>query len=296
MDVEPYRPEMSAALAASYNDLIAGLPYCHAVTTEQIAAAVAGVEADERLHSDAVFAAMEGDGALGMAHVALESVGEGGGEPRGVIRFLWYARGHRDAGQTLLEAAEAHLRAQGAHSVIAFHQDYRYPFYHIGHAYLSDRLEHIHALFGMNGYGRCAGEVYLRWPDYRPPEPDEPPFPVDLELEWPQGRGELPGLIVRALRDGEQVGICVNLSLGEYSDAPDAQRAFLTKWLGIEEPAQGVGLGRFLLATALRELHRAGYRDAVISTSWTNHRACLFYSNFGYRANDWTYALSRGLG
>ncbi len=293
MQIEAYRPEMAPALAASFNELVTGLPYCYSVSAEQIAAAAAGAGSDERLHSDAVFAVMQGDAALGMAHVAMESPEEPDAAPRGAIRFLWYTRGHRTAGQALLEAAEKHLRQHGARSVIAFHQDYRYPFYHIGHAYLSDRLAHIHALLGMNGYQRCAGEVYLLWPEYRPPAPGEPPSPVEVQLEWPRGRGELPGLIVHALRDGEQIGVCRNLSLGEFTDASEAQTHFLTVWLGIEEPAQGRGLGRFLLATALSELHDAGYRHAVISTSWTNHRACLFYSNFGYRANDWTYALAR---
>ncbi len=277
MQIEAYRPEMAPALAAGYNDLVAGLPYCHPVRAEQIAVAAGGDAMDARLHSDAVFAVMQG----------------GGPPPRGAIRFLWYARGHRAAGQALLEAAEKHLCAQDAGSDIAFHQDYRYPFYHIGHAYLSDRLEHIHALFGINGYQRCAGEVYLLWPDCRPPAPGEPPLPLELRLEWREGRGELPGLTVRALLEGQEVGVCENLSLGEFTDAADAQDHFLTKWLGVEEPVQGRGLGRFLLATALGELHGRGYRHAVISTSWTNHRACLFYSNFGYRANDWTYALSR---
>jgi len=295
MPIEAYRPEMAPALAAGYNALVAGLPYCHPVSADQIGAAAGGGEMDERLHSDAMFAALEGDAAVGMAHVAMESPEETDTAPRGALRFLWYTRGHRAAGQALLEAAEDHLRGQDADSVIAFHQDYRYPFYHIGHAYLSDRLEHIHALLGINGYRRCAGEVYLLWPDYRPPAPGEPPFPVETRLEWREGRGELPGLIVRALLEGKQVGVCENLSLGEFTDAADAQDRFLTKWLGVEEPVQGRGLGRYLLATALAELHGAGHRHAVISTSWTNHRACLFYANFGYRANDWTYALSRDL-
>ncbi|MGD9496178.1 MAG: GNAT family N-acetyltransferase [Armatimonadota bacterium] len=295
MTVQRYDAAMAPALAASYNELVRGLPYCYPVSAQQLAAAAAGEPSEERLHSDAVFAAMQSDAVRGIAHVAMERSDRLNTGARGVIRFLWYERGHRAAGQALLQAAESHLRAQGARTVIAFHQDYRYPFYHIGHAYLSDRLEHVHALLGMNGYRRCAGEVYLRWPDYRPPTPGEPPLPVEVRLEWPAGRGELPGLVVHALRDGEQVGVCVNVSLGEFTAAPAAQRAFLTKWLGVEAPVQGIGLGRFLLATALGELHGAGYRDAVISTSWTNHRACLFYSNFGYRADDWTYALARDL-
>jgi len=295
MPVKPYEPGMAAALAAGYNELVAGLPYCHPIGAEEITAAVGGAPGHEELHSDAVLVALEGELVRGMVHLALERPEEPDAPERGVIRFLWYTRGHRAAGQALLAAAEDHLRRQGARRVTAFHQDYRYPFYHIGHAYLSDRLDHVHALMGINGYERCAGEIYLEWRDYEPAPPAASPFPIDLSLDWTPGRGALPGLVVHALRDGQELGVCVNVSCGEFSRAPEAQEAFLTKWLGVDEEVQGQGLGRHLLQAALRELHGAGYRHAVISTSWTNYRACLFYSNFGYRASDWTYALARDL-
>jgi GNAT superfamily N-acetyltransferase len=179
---------------------------------------------------------------------------------------------------------------------MAFHQDYRHAFYHMGHAYLSDRLDHIHALLGLNGYQRCAGEIYLEWADFAPERPGPAPLPVQLTSEWVPGRGKLPGLTVRAMQQDRQLGVCVNLSCGEWSAADPAQDACLTKWLGVEAEAQGQGLGRHLLQAALVELRAAGYHRAVISTSWANHRACLFYSNCGYRAVDWTYALSRELG
>jgi GNAT superfamily N-acetyltransferase len=166
----------------------------------------------------------------------------------------------------------------------------------MGHAYLSDRLDHIHALLGLNAYQRCAGEIYLEWPDFTPTEPPPCALPVEFTLDWRPGQGALPGLVILAHHAGAEIGECVNVSCGEYSRAAPAQEAFLTKWLGVKEDCQGQGLGRHLLQRAQWEMRRAGYRHAVISTSWTNHRACLFYGNCGYRARDWTYALSRKLG
>jgi len=61
----------------------------------------------------------------------------------------------------------------------------------------------------------------------------------------------------------------------------------------MEEAYRGKGLGAHLLAHALGHMRDIGYRNAVISTSLTNYRAQLFYSNFGYRTSDWTYAWSK---
>ena len=63
----------------------------------------------------------------------------------------------------------------------------------------------------------------------------------------------------------------------------------------MDEPLQGRGLGRYLLQRAMKEMHAKGYRHAAISTWWRNYRAFLFYSNYGFRAADWTYAFRREL-
>lgn len=295
VDVIVFRRAHAAALADIYNGLVDGLPYCYPASAADFATALGDGAAHERLRDDVALVALAGSAAVGWTQAAVEPPEEPQGASRGILRALWYARGHRAAGQALLEAAHGHFRAQGVATIMAFHQDYRHPFYHMGHAYLSDRLEHIHALLGMNGYHRCAGEVYLEWPEFAPEPPGPPPLPVELVTEWNPGRGHLPGLTLRAMQDDRQLGLCVNLSCGEYASAEAAQDGCLTKWLGVDAQAQGQGLGRWLLQTALWELRGAGYRRAVISTSWANHRACLFYSNCGYRAVDWTYAQSREL-
>ncbi|UCC67907.1 MAG: GNAT family N-acetyltransferase, partial [Armatimonadota bacterium] len=87
----------------------------------------------------------------------------------------------------------------------------------------------------------------------------------------------------------------VSLSAAEWHDAAEAHDWIFTDWLGVEEEMQGKGLGRHLLQRALQEARRLGYRHASISTSWDNHRAFLFYSNYGYRVADWTYEFARDL-
>jgi hypothetical protein len=40
-------------------------------------------------------------------------------------------------------------------------------------------------------------------------------------------------------------------------------------------------------------MHKRGYRNAIISTDFTNYRAQLFYSNFGFSHSDSTYWFCR---
>ena len=42
-------------------------------------------------------------------------------------------------------------------------------------------------------------------------------------------------------------------------------------------------------------MRKAGFRHAGISTDWDNYRAQLFYTNFGYRLRDRTFAFERDL-
>jgi GNAT superfamily N-acetyltransferase len=118
---------------------------------------------------------------------------------------------------------------------------------------------------------------------------------VDISLQWEQGRGARPGLIVQGRQGEKEIGTCECVSAGEYSRSEEAQDWSFTTGLDIAEEMQGKGLGRFLLQRALEEMHGIGYRHAAISTGWRNFRAFLFYSNCGYHVVDWTYGLRREL-
>jgi GNAT superfamily N-acetyltransferase len=286
---------MAGEVAALYNRLVEGVPHCYPVGEREFSAALelaARPVPPQRLHSQSAFVAREGGNLVGFSHAAVGPLEQW--PERGSIRFLGYERGHRRAGQALLEAAEAYLSDQGMERFDAFEREDRYRFYHVLYGYLSEHLEHVHALLRFNGYTVRHGEVVLDWPDYKPPVPVPPGIEVKTVLEWRPGRGRLPGLKVGALVNGEEIGQCVCVSCGEMSDADAAQDWLFVDGLFIDEPYQGRGLGRYLLQRAMLEMHGTGYRHASISTEWTNHRALLFYSNFGFRRVDWTHLLARG--
>ncbi|HUU54157.1 MAG TPA: GNAT family N-acetyltransferase, partial [Armatimonadota bacterium] len=58
---------------------------------------------------------------------------------------------------------------------------------------------------------------------------------------------------------------------------------------------QGKGLGKHMLARGLRAARDRGLRHAMISTDWNNHRAYLFYTNFGYGFLDRTFSFRKEL-
>jgi len=297
MEILKYVPQMSAELAEVYNAAVRGVPHCHDVGAEEFAealsAAADGSGSTEKMHSEAAFVATDGARALGLVHVAVERPEGPAGPEKGLIRFLAYPRGRRGTGQALLEAGEDYLRRRGLGRVEAFGHKGRYRFYHLGCALLSDRLDHVRALLQFNGYEACCGEVFLDWPDCEPPEPAPADVEAEISVTVQPGRGKRPDVAVQATRDGEWAGSCECVSCGKYSRAEAAQDWTYTVGLNVAGGLQGRGLGRYLLRRALREARGAGYRHAAISTGWDNYRAFLFYSNYGYRVSDWTYAFAR---
>ncbi len=301
MEIVEYTPDMLGSLTQCYNRLIADVPHCYPVNEDEFGEELSNMpeigHPQIRYHSQITFIASsevggrQDDEVLGFVQIGINELRQHK-RNNGVIRFLGYLPGERRAGQALLEKAESYLQMYNATQIVAFMQEHRYHFYHFAHAYLSDALGQNQALLGFNGYKRSEGEVFLAWENY---EVTLPPLslPVEIAVEWKSGRGKRPNCKVQARRDGEEIGVCESLSCGEFSSHPDTQDWFHTVWLGIEDEFQGQGLGRYLLQYTLHEMHNVGYRHAAISTDWENHRAFLFYSNFGYRVSDWTYGFSK---
>ena len=297
--IVPYTRELAPGVAQAYNDLIRPVPHCHPVDAETVqtalAAACTGGSSYDAVRDERAFVALEGGAVLGFCHTAVGHRRQESPAEMGLLRFLGVRAGQRAAGQALLEQAEGVLRGQGMTDVVAFPQKHRYPFYHLPSAYLSDRLGHVAALLGLHGYQRTAGEVYLDWRDLPVLEPRPAQVEAEIRLEWKPGAGRLPGLTVHAHQGGQELGVCRCLSCAEYNAAGEDPEWAFTKWLGVEEEVQGLGLGRYLLQRALLELRSIGYRHAAISTALDNHRAALFYSNVGYQVVDWTYEYGRSL-
>ena len=302
MEIVQYTPDLQTRVTQFYNRVTANVPHCYPVKEEEFAVALRGVTTGKSdiheggIDSEIAFVATMKGAVQAFIHVGIGQVrnNEGKEEDVGVIRFFGYERGARHVGQAVLAEAEVYLKTHNISRISAFSQDCRYRFYHFGHAYLSDALDQVQALLGFNGYRRCEGEVFLDWENYtvtRIP----PNLPVELSVEWENRCRERSHCTVKAYRGDEQVGICESVCGGEFSSHPDAQDWLHTVWLGIEGDLQGQGLGRYLLQSALQEMHKVGYRHAAISTNWENYRAFLFYSNCGYRTVDWTYEFVKDL-
>jgi GNAT superfamily N-acetyltransferase len=311
MKIVPYDRSLAEAVARAHSLAFDGVPHCYPVGAAEIDAAVSqtidgpnelvnvgGRIAHPRipLTEGAALIAVDRGRVVGFCHGAVgyskpDYDPASPVERAGGIRALFFDRGERAAGAALLDAVETHLRSAGVVRIDAFHFDHRLPFYHVEHACLSTRLEHVHALLGSRGYAAAESQVNLDWPSFVATDPGPTPIPIDIQLEWTQGAGSRPGLIVRAVEivpTVREVGICVNLCVGDGTPAPDAQDWAYTAWLHVAEEMRARGLGRYLMVRALRELREVGYRHASIrSISW-NYRALLLYSSLGYHSVDWT--------
>jgi len=297
MNILDYKPPMAEDLRHAYNRATKDVPHCCPVERDDFSSVLveAGAEGGQELSERFILVAKASSGMAGFVDAGLVE-GRRETDVHGSIRFLWYEPGNRIVGQRLLGEAERRLLRLGVPRIKAFEQGFRYPFYHLRHAYLSHRLGHVQALLGMNGYLRSAGEIFMDWPDFYP----LPLRPIEVEpsisVELAEGRGRLPGITLRATLGGEEVGVCESLSCGEFSRSELVQDWLFTTGLNVKPEYQGRGLGKYLLGRALEEAHSLGYRNASISTDWNNHRAFLFYTNYGYYVVDWTYEFTRAFG
>lgn len=292
IELVPFARDLVEEVTDCYNEAIAPVPDCHPVGPERFADPFQ----HGNLRDQVLMVARDGSGgAAGFVHVGISLPPTEGWLPPAdlpVIRFLCYRPGKRAAGQALLTWAEEWARGTGARALLAFHQHYRYPFYHAPYCHLSEHIAHVRALFGMNGFAEDAAELYLRWPDFTPPEPVKPSLACTLEFEQSEGPYG-PRLRIRAVQAGRELGGCT-MDRGHWS-APDAEDWCFCDGLGVREEFQGKRVGLYLLATGLQEMRRAGCRHAAITTGWTNYRAALMYTNLGFRHADRTVSFRKEL-
>lgn len=304
MEILRFEPQMAAGVAACYNDLVAGVARCAPVTAE----AFATLErvACPLCREEELLVAREAPAEIaGFVHVGISAPPGAAersdqGEP-GVIRFLAYRPGQRATGQVLLHAAEAWIRQRGRPKILAWTNDYTYAFYHSPFAHLSDQIAHVRALLAYAGYDPFESELLFDWLDFEPPAVPRPGLDFEPRLEWGEslriGAKLLkPKLVVRAMRGEQTIGHCEMAGWTSAPNQPSEPRWTFCSDLMVSEPVQGRGLGKFLLATGLAEMRQAACRHAGISTDWDNHRAALFYANFGYRFCDRTFMFRKEVG
>jgi GNAT superfamily N-acetyltransferase len=309
MKIRYYDIADSLILYQVYNEQFANVPHCYAVSPEEFEAGF-GYQKFERdfycedINSEKIIVVEENRKIIGFSDVAVAEIYIDGKEKgqklqRGFIRFLTYQPGYRSAGQMLIEESERYLYNLGMKQISAFRLNYTndhcgYHFYHLGYSMISDKMNHICALFGMNGYIKNGGEMFLNQPEYKVSEP----ILLDNKIEIATNqkspiRANLPGLTVEATRNGKWVGNCSSISAGEFCLADNAQDWVFITGLFIEKLDQGKGLGRYLLQKNLWEMQNLGYRNSVISTDWRNYRAQLFYTNYGYQIADTNYEFAK---
>lgn len=291
MRLVPFEPHMAPDLARCYNDLVAPMPYSRPVPEAWFADLTPSQW--QRCTEEEILVAQEGGEIVGFVHVGVSAPPNKKwdipGEP-GVIRLLSYRPGQRPVGAALLEAAERWLLEHERTEVVAGCGCYMYAFYPVfGH--ISECISHLPPLLGMAGYENHQTEVFFHWPDFTPPEASLPSLGVEVVGERTRTQAKL------IVRQGEQqVGECRMTWMVDDPWHPQFADWCDCDYLGLDEPFQGKGLGRYLLARGLTEMRAAGARHARINTDWNNYRAYLFYTNLGYRFLDRTFGFQKELG
>lgn len=301
MEIMQYTPDLLTPLTNFYNDFTVDVPHCYPVKEEDLEYATSGVTGkseyydEDDFKSETAYVAVQNGEIKAFIHFGLSQDREHTIDKTAHILFFGYEVKSRQLGQAILEKAETYLRSKMITKVYAYSRHYRYPCYYFASAQLSDRLGHVEALLGYNGYRRIHGQAFFDWENFKV-TPTPPKIPVTLSIEWKDGRGELPNCTITAYKDGAEVGVCRSLSGGMFSSHPDAQKWVYTDWLDVDEEFQVHGLGKYLLQYALQEMHKVGFRHASLSAGWGNNRTFLLYSNYGgYKVVDWTYAYSKSL-
>ena len=285
MNVEHWDLIKSAPLAEILNELTAEIPYEYPVDQESFIASITRPTAE--LAKEVLLVAVEASKPKGYVHAAV-IVDEESPEQRGVIRFLAFPRERRGVGQVLLNHAHAYLSGLGVSTYQAFTGKFGYPC--LWYGTLKSPWEHIYALLGSNGY-RVDGDwgLVAAWSNYKVREPVLPNKELDVQLEdapiyfSSTDFGDQPAVVVRVLRNGEQVGIGQTqpYNLPYWGKVP--RDVCFTRALEVKECERGRGIGRYILERSLFEMQRSGYCHATLSVDPSNFQALMLYVSMGYR-------------
>jgi len=305
-------------LTEFYNDQFATLPHCYPVSTEEFDIGIRWRQSKrdskwvkrsyEDLSHEKLIVASQDDEVVGFAHVAMwcgdpDQAHRLGLTPLqgilrdrvGLIRFFHYQKGHRFAGQAIIEAAEDYFRKLGLSQIRAFSY-YGYRFHRFCHAFLSDRMGQVRSLLGMNGYRITRGLILLHSPNFQVIEPTSPDSQVKVQVQHKSGDGDLPNVSLRLVRKRKKIGDSYAISGGHFCKAREAQDIFYVAWFFIDKQEQGRGLGRYMMQCLLWELRKIGYKTATLYADIGNSRAQLLYTNLGFQTVDTNYQFFKDMG
>ncbi|NKB72407.1 MAG: GNAT family N-acetyltransferase [Candidatus Latescibacteria bacterium] len=300
MSIHHWSLDRAGDLAECYNRQIAPLPYCYPQLSERFAQ---GVQEDlaelygesRKLHSEEMIVAADGNRITGFVHVGVLEEEEGEVAKKGVIRFMGYEPGQRSVGQALLEEAEQQFHTWGTTVISAFAKGNIYHFCSPdgGHSELAG---HITSLLGMNGYETGGKTVNMVREEINISEPIPPEPEVQITVEGDINRSILPGVMVHAeASTGDSLGMCLAYPLEYVQAAEGAQDQLYINWLSVRREFQGKGWGAYLLLRTLWEAQKVGYQHSILGTGEENHKAQLFYANYGYRTTHSSYSYYKDL-
>lgn len=289
VQIRDLREDDIPGLAALYNEHASALPNCRPVQQDEFRRGLQQLWPRGRLRDTRIIVGVAEGQLLGYLHIAVGEFTDVYEQEQsgGVTIFFTYTAGHRRVGQLLLDEAEEHMRRMGTDSVWAYQIVEGYPFYGLGN--LSDRMGHVCALLGANGYRPNEEWVVL---ERQGCSIERPTGPADqYEIAFP--RSDSSALLLE-LRFGEKlIGECRAFPRQVGSSPEDS--LYISDLVIYPEEAKGIGLGRYLLLEMLWRAQELGHRHSLVKTLCDNHTAQLLYTSVGYHVCDVTRGYHKNL-
>ena len=203
--------------------------------------------------------------------------------------------------QDVLSKVEEIFRGRGQEKIWAF-DDSGYHFYRYGSAvaqehwpmaWLTDYQQYALSLFGLNRYDMNKKGMCLHLPNYELALPRHEDSELQIRLTPQDGNLTRPNLTVEVIRDAAM--ICrVKISSLEFS-TPYQSQACCVDGFGTVEPERRKGIGRYAMEVALSEMHKLGYKHAVLDVENGNYPAQLLYLSMGFQVLSNTYSARKTL-
>jgi ribosomal protein S18 acetylase RimI-like enzyme len=295
MQVRSYEPTDAAGLYAIYRRVTAEVPHCRLWPSD---AGFATGLATPPIAGTEVFVAETGGAARGFAALASVRMRCGGqaaeaGEASAVdsvdrweITACFAA--DEAAEYALIGACVERARALGAREVAAFPQEHGHSpvrAYNADWCGLSDRLRSLSRVLVRNGFAPVYRELHLACEGRHFP-PTMTPAPPEIAVVAGKPEGSQQEVALRAMRGGEQVGVCVYGTLTHVTDDPAAQRWGYAHWLHVGPGLRRRGVARHLLTRALAEMAAQGWAGCWLTTGADNWAAQPLYLSLGFEIVD----------